>query len=41
MVLPLSSISSSTETEDLYLQQAVVFIEDAIQVSTINSFTSF
>lgn len=39
MALPLSPIFPSTDTEDLYLQQAVVFIEDAIQVSTTNFLT--
>ena len=41
MVLLLSLVSLSTDDEDLYIQQAVVFIEDAIQVSTMTCQTYF
>ena len=41
MVLLRSSFSLSTDDDDLYIQQAVVFIEDAIQVSAMNFLTYF
>lgn len=41
MVVLLLLVSLSTDDEDLYIQQAVVFIEDAIQVSTITCQTYF
>lgn len=37
MVLLLSRIPPSTGDEELYIQQAVVFIEDAIQVCNMIS----
>lgn len=41
MVLLLSRIPPSTGDEELYIQQAVVFIEDAIQVCNMTSECSF
>ena len=39
MVWPLTLVPLSTDDEELYIQQAVVFIEDAIQVSTVTHLT--
>lgn len=39
---PLLSLGSlSTDDEDIYIQQAVVFIEDAIQVSIMTWLSLF